>query len=424
MALQDYRPMMERCSNCLGCKWIPFDKIQSARFGENCPINLYYQFHTHSVRGKFQAAQGLLDGDYGYTDALLEATQACTSCGACDTACKVCRYNLEPLDFNVEMKNDAILKGNVLPVQQEMMDSLKKEQTMIIGAKKSARSSWSRGLKLKDAMKEQCEVVFFPGCKYSYDKKLSPYAKKAAELLIECGVDLGYMGSADMCCAGRAYEQGFFEEFDARADANIKAFKKAGVKTIVTPCSDCYYSFKRLYAKKGLDIEVLHIVEYIDKLITEKKLKLRHAVNLTVTYHDPCHLGRLGEPYVPWDGQEKKIMNQVHTWEPSRPRYNGAYGIYDAPRRILAAIPGLTLVEMERIREYSLCCGAGACVDQTFPEVAEFTSNERVTEANSTGADALVTACPWCESIFTNAVDENGKSIEVIDIIDLVSRAL
>ena len=102
----------------------------------------------------------------------------------------------------------------------------------------------------------------------------------------------------------------------------------------------------------------------------------------------------------------------------------GVYGIYDAPRDVIKAIPGVTLVEMERIREYSLCCGAGANVQITNPEMSKATASERVTEANSTGADALVTACPWCEANFKNAVDENGKPIEVIDIIDLVARAL
>lgn len=424
MALKDFRPMMERCSNCLGCKWIPFDKIQSQRFGENCPINLYYEFHIYSARGKFQAAQGLLDGDYGYTDALLKATQACTSCGACDVSCKVCRYNLEPLDFNIELKNDAAIAGNMLPVQKEMHKSLKKEQTMIIGAKKVNRSAWAKGLGLKDAMKDGCEVIFYPGCKYSYDKKLQKHAIAAAELLLNAGVDLGYMYDADMCCAGRFYQQGFFNDYEIRAKGNIKAIKATGAKTIVTPCADCYHALKRLYPALGLEIEVLHIVEYLDRLISSSKLKFRKNLNMTVTYHDPCHLGRLGEPYIPWEGKEVKIMNQVHTWEPRRPRYNGAYGIYDAPRRIIAAIPGVELLEMERIREYALCCGAGACVDQTYPEVSKFTANERVTEARATGADALVTACPWCESNFDGATDENDKKIEVIDIIDLVSRAL
>ena len=231
-------------------------------------------------------------------------------------------------------------------------------------------------------------------------------------------------GDADMCCAGRAYQQGFFKQFDEQAEANIKAFKKAGVKIIVTPCSDCYHAFKRLYAAKGFEIEVLHVVEYLDRLISEGKLVPKKPVDMTVTYHDPCHLGRLGEPYVPWSGSEKKIMNQVHTWEPSRPRYNGAYGIYDAPRRVLSSIPGLKLVEMERIREYSFCCGAGGGCSETYPEFSQWTASERITEATSTGADAMVTACPWCESNFTGVKDENGKTIPVFDVVDIVAMSL
>lgn len=424
MALKDYRPMMERCSDCLGCKWSPFDKIQSQRFGENCPTNLYFKLFTYSARGKFQAAQGLLDGEYGYTDAMLQAVTACTACGACDIMCKICRYNLEPLEHNIALKNDAVGKGHILPAQAAMMESLKSEQTMLPGKKKAQRAEWTQGLPLVDAMKEPADAVFFPGCKYSYEEKLRESVRSAVRLISGAGVTLGYMGGADMCCAGRAYQQGFFDEFNVHADANIKAFEAAGVKTIVTPCADCYHAFKRLYAARGFNVQVYHVVEYIEKLISEGKIKFTKPVNLTVTYHDPCHLGRLGEPYVPWSGREKKIMNQVHTWEPRRPRYNGAYGIYDAPRNVIAAIPGVKLAEMERIREYALCCGAGAGCSETYPEFSRWTASERVTEANATGADALVTACPWCRDNFSGVADENGRGIEVIDILDLVSMAL
>ena len=198
----------------------------------------------------------------------------------------------------------------------------------------------------------------------------------------------------------------------------------SGVKTIVTPCSDCYHALKVQYAKLGMEIEVLHTVEFIDRLIAEGRIKFTKSVPKTVTYHDPCHLGRQGEPYVAWDGKEKKILNQVHTWEPKRPRNNGNHGIYDAPRRVLASIPGLELVEMERIREYAWCCGAGGGCSETYPEYSAWTAGERITEANSTGAEALVTACPWCESSFAKAVDEHGKGIQVLDIIELVKQAL
>ena len=414
--------MMERCSNCLGCKWIPFDKIQSQRFGETCGTNLYYQWHLYSLRGKWQAAQAYLDGDYDFKSSpdFLEAVQACTTCGACDVSCKITRFNLEGLDFNLELKNEAVKQGFATPEMKKMIESLKKQQTLIAGEKKAKRQDWAKGIEFADG----AETVFYPGCKYAYDPELQPYARKAAETLLKAGVELGYLGEADMCCAGRAYQMGFFEEFGERADANIKALQAKGVKTIVTPCADCYHAFKTLYAARGFNIEVLHITEYLDKLIKEGKLKFRKSLDMVVPYHDPCHLGRQGEPYTPWEGEEKKIMHQVVTWEPRRPRRMGIFGIYDAPRDVIKAIPGVTLVEMERIREYALCCGAGANVQITHPEVSQSTASERITEANTTGADALVTACPWCEANFKNAVDENGKKIDVIDIIDLVARAL
>ena len=436
MALKDFRAMMERDSYCNSCKWIPYDKIKSQRFAENCPTNLYYQFHLYSVRGKWQAGQTYLDTqegtigkdelikqypyDFNTAPEFLESVQSCMACGSCDVSCKICRFNLEPLAYNIELKNEAILKGFILPKQKKMIEALKTEQTMIPNAKKAKRQDWAKGIEFA----AKTDTYFYPGCKYSYDPKLKAYAKKAAQTLIDAGVKLGYLGDLDMCCAGRAYQQGFYDEFNERADANIKAFKAKGVKTIVTPCADCYHALKRLYAARGMKVKVLHLVEYLDELIKAGKIKFTKNVNLTVTYHDPCHLGRQGEPYVAWNGKEKKIMHQVHTWDPPRPRYNGANGIYEAPRDVIKAIPGVQLVEMERIREYALCCGAGANAQLNFPELSAATASERITEANSTGADALVTACPWCEANFKNAVDENGKGIEVIDIIDLVARAL
>lgn len=423
MFLEEFRPMMERCSNCLGCKWIPFDKIKSQRFGENCPSVCYYNFNTYSARGRFQLAQAILDGDAGFTDTVTEVIHNCNTCGLCDVSCKMTRYNLEPLEHNLELKARAVEEGKSLPQQKLMIDNLKKEKTMIAGKAKADRANWAKGLNLKDLSGEKAEVAFFPGCKYSYDENFRKTSQKAVKLLAGAGVDLGFMGNADNCCAGRAYQMGFRGEFTERANANIKAFKAAGVKLIVTPCSDCYHTFKHLYAKSGMDIEVLHIVEYMGRLIEEGKIKFKKTIPMTVTYHDPCHLGRLGEPYVPWEGKEKKILNQIHTWEPRRPRYNGAYGIYDAPRNILKSIPGINLVEMERIREYSWCCGAGGGCSETNPEFSSWTAGERVTEANATGAEALVTACPWCESSFMDAVDENGKKIKVLDIIKLVLQA-
>jgi Fe-S oxidoreductase len=217
---------------------------------------------------------------------------------------------------------------------------------------------------------------------------------------------------------------GYKGEFTKFAENNLEAWKNAGVKTIVTSCGDCYHAFKRLYPTVGSQFKVMHTAEYLDQLIKEGKLKLTKKVPLKVTYHDPCHLGRQGEPYIPWEGKEKKIFNQVVVFEPRKPRNNGAWGIYDAPRNVLKSIPGLQLVEMERIREYAWCCGAGGGVKEAYPDFSNWTANERIEEAKSTGAEAIVSACGWCESNFSGAISSKGDKMQVLDIAEIVQMAM
>ncbi len=422
--LADYKAMQERCCNCSYCKWIPLDKIKSNRFAYNCPANAYFKFNTYSARGRFQAGLAVANEELDYTEGMTQMVHSCLSCGACDVACKISRYNLEPLEHNIALKADVIEKGHTILAQKVMLNTLATEGTLIPNMKKADRAVWSEGLGFKDLAKEKAEVLFFPGCKYGYDKTLKETLRTTVSLLLNMEADLGVLGESEMCCGGRAWQMGFEKEFSKTADINISKIQKTGAKIIVTPCADCYHALKRLYAERGLTMEVLHVVEYIDRKVKEGRVTFTKPVNMTVTYHDPCHLGRQGAPFVPWNGTEKKIFNQIHTWEPRRPRNNGANGIYDAPRNILEAIPGIRLVEMERIREYSWCCGAGGGCGQSMPAYAEWVAGDRVAEAKSTATDALVTACPWCNGMLSKAVGKDGETMPVYDLLELVARAL
>jgi Fe-S oxidoreductase len=148
---------------------------------------------------------------------------------------------------------------------------------------------------------------------------------------------------------------------------------------------------------------------------------------MTVTYHDPCNLGRQGEPYTQWEGVETKIYGQAVVYDPPRPRHNGANGVYQPPRDLLAAIPGVELVEMERSREAAWCCGAGGACREAFPEYSSATAAERVEEAASTGAEALVSACSRCELNLTEAAVADaasggpGADLKVHDVLELVA---
>jgi Fe-S oxidoreductase len=200
--------------------------------------------------------------------------------------------------------------------------------------------------------------------------------------------------------------------------------KKAGIKTLVTGCADGYQAFKVLYDQFDLkgNLEVLHISEYIAKLIKAGKLKPRKKVALSVTYHDPCRLGRLGEPWIHWNG--KKIPGDRFVFDPPKEYRRGTKGIYEPPRDVIKSIPGIKLTEMTRIKEYAWCCGAGGGVNESNPGFAQWTAQERIKEAVSTGAEAIVTACPWCEKTFNDAIKESGSSLKVYDIVELAEKAI
>ena len=423
MALEDYKPDMERCSQCSYCKWVPQDQIKSQRFAKGCPSVSYNNFNAYSARGRFAVALSLLNKQSTYTDKVLDIVYQCVTCGACDVADKICRYNLEPLEMMHELRFRLVEDGQILPQHMHYIEHLRKQDNMML-ERKSARGDWAKGLDVKLITDESAEVVFHAGCRFSYDKDLIESARSAVIILKNAGVDIGIMGKEESCCGGRAYDMGYKGEFVKFAENATQAWKAAGIKTVVTSCADCYHAFTRLYPPLGEQFKVYHTVQYLDMLIKEGKLKLTKKVPLRVTYHDPCHLGRQGEPYVPWQGKEKKIFKQVVVYEPRKPRYNGAWGVYDPPRDILKAIPGVELVEMERIKEYAWCCGAGGGSREAYPEFSNWTASERIEEAKATGAEAIVSACGWCERNFMDAVNANGKNMKVFDIIDLVKQAL
>jgi Fe-S oxidoreductase len=422
LSLEEHLAESERCGQCSYCKWIPLDQIKSWRFANGCPSIAFNNFNSYSARGRYLVSHSLLNGRSDYTDRVLDIVYKCVTCGSCDVSCKVSRYNMEPLEMIHDLRIKLVEEGQLLPQHMVYIDHLRKEDNMMLKPK-AERGHWADGLDLKQITAEPADVLFHAGCRFSFDETLWPKVRAAAILLKKAGVDIGIMGAEESCCGGRVFNMGYKGEFIKFAENNLEAWKTAGVKTIVTSCSDCYHAFKRLYPSLGSKFKVLHTVEYLDQLIKEGKIKLKNPVPLKVTYHDPCHLGRQGEPFVPWEGKEKKIKNQIVVYEPRKPRYNGAQGVYDPPRNILKSIPGLTLVEMERIREYAWCCGSGGGVKEAYPDFSSWTAGERILEAKSTGAEAIVSACGWCENNFKENIDQENDQMKVFDIAELVLRS-
>jgi Fe-S oxidoreductase len=171
-----------------------------------------------------------------------------------------------------------------------------------------------------------------------------------------------------------------------------------------------------------MNFEVVHAVECLDELIREGRLEPTKKMPLRVTYHDPCHLGRLSETKIPSGGKEERVMGCLPVKD--IPKAVGMNGIFDPPRNVIQSIPGVELLEMERVREYSWCCGSGGGVKSAFPEFALWSAKERLEEAKATGAEALVTCCPWCEKNLKDAVESQGAIFPVYDATELLIQSL
>jgi Fe-S oxidoreductase len=421
MSLEQYAGDMAMCCRCSACKFIPLQKVKGSAFSYVCPSISRYNFHAYSGGGRVNIGTAALKNGMNYTDRLLHIVYNCQLCGACDISCKYAMDMevLEPItEFRIKCNQD----GKTNPALDKVIAGLRRTGAMV--PVKGKRGDWAKGLGIKNATKEKVDVLYHVGCLTSFNRDMWKLAKATAKILQKAGVNFGIAGDAETCCGGRAYQMGYQDDFLKQAKKNMAMIKKSGAKTLVTGCADGYQAFKVLYDKFDLkgNLEVLHISEYIDRLIKQGRLKPRKKVDISVTYHDPCRLGRLGEAWIHWQGT--KIPGDRFVFDPPKPYRRGANGVYEPPRDVLKSIPGVRLTEMTRIKEYSWCCGAGGGVNESNPDFAMWTAKKRIDEAVSTGAGALVTACPWCEKTFTEAIKESGSSLKIYDIVELVEKAL
>ncbi len=361
----------------------------------------------------------LLRGRVDYTDKVSEVVYNCNLCGACDVSCKYA-MDMDVLEPLYAVRQECVKQSSCPPVFETLVTKMQRQGPMVLGAE--GRERWYAGLDVKDCTKEKVQTVYHAGCHASCSAASGRVARAAVSLLQRAGVDVGIAIDSELCCGGRSYEMGYEEAFRAQAERNLEQLEASGAIELVTACAHCYQYYKVLYDKLGLstNVTVLHTSQYLSRLLGSGQLQPNRSLDLTVTYHDPCHLGRLSEPWIHWQGVQRE--KHMRVYDPPRVFRRGESGVYDPPREILRSIPGVRLVEMERIREYAWCCGAGGGVKESNPEFAEWTAAERLDEAESTGAQALVTACPHCVQNLQSARGTH-RTLEVYDVVELLSQA-
>jgi Fe-S oxidoreductase len=409
---------MKKCFRCSLCKMVPLPTVVDSRFSDGCPASHEFHFHAHSGSGKSIMALSLLEGRIAVDEALAAITFACTTCGLCDTACKFI-MEAERHQINMALREHIVDAGFGLRAHRPTIERL-------TGDDRSA-PQWADGLGPRHAPDHQAPVLLFAGCHAHQAGDAARVARKLARLLELAGVGFAILGEAERCCCGLpAYWTGHRDVFTTNAREMTQRLDNSGAGTIVTVSGSCLGTLRSKYPEyvTAPQARVLHATEFLAPLIEGGTLRLTKPVRRTVTYHDPCYLGRQSEPPLAWHGETKTTHGCMQYADPPKGINRGVRGVYDEPRRILRAIPGLEFVEMARIREYAFCCGGGGGVPDAFPELARRTALHRLAEAASVGAQGLVTACHHCRANLTDAQEPRAaQALPVVDIIDLVYEA-
>lgn len=412
--LEHFRRDVWNCYRDSMCKYVFTWHIKSERFARICPSLVKYEFDAFSAQGRLDVARALIEGELEWSERLLDVVYRCQLCGGCDYVCGRVK-EIQPGRIIQAMRARLVADGKGPPSEfVPLMKSLREHQNPY-DQNNAQRANWLKALyKFKPSVEPTVipetgaatDTLLFVGCSPLRDPSAEKMPLTAIKLLMKGGANVGLLESKEICCGNPSLRIGDQDEFVAFAKENIQAFNRMGVKKLVCLCPFCYSTFRRDYpeVREEMNFEVVHILEEVDRLIRKKKLNIRKRNNIKVTYHDPCHLGRIGSNGVSGT--------------------NAFTGLYDAPRNILQSIPGLVLVEMERIKDDAFCCGAGSWMKNAYPNFAYTTALERITEAKATSADALVTHCPHCEENFDSALNQSRHTIKMFNLLDLVFEAV
>ncbi|MFH1123770.1 MAG: FAD-binding and (Fe-S)-binding domain-containing protein, partial [Pseudomonadota bacterium] len=360
-----------------------------------CPTFSVTQRESRNARGRNALAFYLMNGTIEPSRDLAEAFYSCTTCQACTYFCPA-RIKVDEIVEGVRKK--MYRAGYVPEPVLAVRDSIHKTGNIFASAKAERIEIYPPALRekaKKGELKAKAETLLFMGCVPSYlDMKMVPSLIKPLDA---AGVDYTTLATEEGCCGFPLFLMGS-DDFEPHAEKLIEKIKATGARELVTPCAGCYKTFKKIYPKVGdLGVEVYHSVHYLERLIKEGIIKLSGDLGKRVTYHDPCDLGR-------------------------------AFQIFEEPRNILKAIPGLDYVEMARNRLQARCCGSGGGVAANIPEMAVEIAVERVRDALAVGAEIIVSGCAACKDNLRKGAkaipkDERGK-IKVMDITEIVASAI
>lgn len=362
-----------------------------------CPVYGQIGWESSTPRGKVyylkQVAgrtpmDRLLRRQSKITPEFVERVFQCTSCGACEHKCHV---EIEFPKLWEEVKEWLISEGYGPPEAHKKIRERVASKRNPYDEPKEKRPAWlPKDIKLSD----KPEIVFFTGCTEAF--RMQPLAVATAKLLDKAGVKFNILGEEEWCCGSPLLRTGQKDiVMNEIAPHNVREMEKRGWKAMVTACAGCFNTIKNDYPKMTgkPSFKIYHLTEYLAKLIEDGRLKFTKEFKKKVGYHDPCHLGRHAK-------------------------------VFEAPRSVLKAIPGLQLIEIKAEKEDSQCCGAGGGFKSAFNTMAEEVAAERVKQLVDAGAEVIATSCPFCQVNLNAGAKRAGLDIKTVDITQIALQAL
>lgn len=380
MHVESFREQIYSCGRCGYCL--------GGYVSHVCPSRFIAGFESATARGRMLIARALLERKLDYSQELTSMLFTCFLCGACDIKCSQAA-KIKITEITKAMREDAINAGimleKLIPGARALVESRN-----IYGEQSAKRAALLSQLPERS---EKADLLYFPGCVITF--RYPQIVSNTLKILRVASIKVALLGEEEWCCGNPFFFMGMSGEAEKFALHNVEKIKGKSAKTVLTSCAGCYRVLSQEYPKilGELPFQVVHVTQFLNKLIDEGSIKLKRLDVGKVTYHDPCEIGRYA-------------------------------GIYEEPRNIIQSIPHAELVEMEKNRENSWCCGGGGSVNIVHTRLALSVGELRIKHAEETGARTLVTACPSCVQMLELASKIKRSEIRVIDIASLVLDAL
>ena len=354
----------------------------------HCPIYLVEGKESASPRGRNAITRAVIEGRLEWSPDTEKSVFSCLGCGACTAACFP---KVETKDLTFRNRECLVREGLHPPVAERVARYLE-EYHNISSEDNTERGEWQEWLDgfTEDVLeKHRADVIFFVGCVSSFYPMAQKIPVAMSRILLKAGVDFTILAGEEWCCGFPLIGAGMPEKIQPLREHNLGKVEAAGATSIVFSCPSCYHTWKHLYQA---DVTLYHASQMLEQMIKNEQIPLKE-IRATVAYHDPCDLGRNS-------------------------------GVFEEPRAVLQAIPGITLVELAHNREWSMCCGGGGNLEMVNPDLSAKIALRKINEIAETGADMVVSSCQQCVRTIATTARRNKIKLIVKDLTEIFAEAL